>query len=61
VLALATIGVGIVGGLDVQLVVVAAVLVLPLLAERARGTGTITGGRGVQPPGSGEPRQGAAG
>jgi low temperature requirement protein LtrA len=39
VLALATIGVGVVAGLDIQLVVVAAILVLPLLAERWRAAG----------------------
>jgi Na+/H+-translocating membrane pyrophosphatase len=36
-LALATTAVGVVAGLDVQLVVVAVVLVAPLLADRATG------------------------
>jgi hypothetical protein len=37
VVALATMAVGVVAGLDVQLVVVAVVLVAPLLADRAMG------------------------
>ncbi|MGB6457560.1 MAG: low temperature requirement protein A, partial [Streptosporangiaceae bacterium] len=44
-LALATVAVGLAAGLDVQLVVVAAVLVLPLLADR----------RLAVPPGSADP------
>jgi low temperature requirement protein LtrA len=56
VLALATIPIGAVAGLDVQLVIVALVLVLPLLAEawRAPGppAGSRSGDRAPAPPGA---------
>jgi low temperature requirement protein LtrA len=43
VLELATIAIGIAAGLDVQLVIVAAVLVLPLAAERGQAEGPVAG------------------